>query len=171
MAKTRDDKKALLEKYIGILEKYDGFLVVEASKIDNNSITQLKKELDEIGSEYSVVKNSVFKIALREKSLPTETMAFDGSSAVVSYKEDPTKVAKILKKIQKDSELLKSKFGYVESKYLNSEKSFSLADIPSREELLAKLLGSMSSPISGFVTVAKGNLRGLTQIFDGLSKK
>ncbi len=171
MAKTRSEKDALLARYVKLLENYDGFILVDASNIDNNSVTVLKKELKALGAEYSVVKNSLFKIALQDKNLPAQTVDFDGSSAVISYKEDPTVVAKALKKVQKEKELLSSKYGFVESKYIEGEKASSLADIPTKPELLAKLLGSFNASITGFVGVTSGNIAGFTRALNGLAQK
>ncbi len=171
MAKTKEYKKELMEKYKDLISKYDGFLLVDASNIDNNTVTELKKKLREFDSEYTVVKNSIFKIALQENNLPAETIDFEGASAVVSYKEDPTVVAKALKEIQKKEELLMTRYGYVDEKYIQSERALSLAEIPTREELLAKLLGSINSPISGFVSVCNGNIAGFTRVLNGLAQK
>jgi large subunit ribosomal protein L10 len=177
MAKSREAKTALLQKYKQLLADKGGFIAIDSKSIDNVTVTELKKQLRADGGNLTVVKNTVFKIALEEANYPTETSVFDGQTAIVTYDEDPTVIAKSLKKVQKemkkklDLDLLEAKYGVIEGEFITSERVMQLADIPSREELLAKLLGSMMSPVSGFMNAVTGNARGFVQVLKQLSEK
>lgn len=74
MPKVKSQKEVLLEKYKDLLANANGFIAVEAEKIDNFTVTELKKKLKEGGSNYTVVKNTLFKIALQDKQQPTQSI-------------------------------------------------------------------------------------------------
>lgn len=171
MAKSKDQKTALLEQYKSLITDNKGYIAVDTEGVDTISVTELKKQLKEIGSNVTVVKNNIFKIALDETNSPVETKDFDYQTAVITYDNDPTVVAKMIKEIQKKTEKFNARFGMVEGAYVSSERVMGLADIPSREELLAKLLGSMVAPVSGVMNAVTGNVRGFAQVLSQLSEK
>lgn len=171
MAKSREAKSELLAKYKALLTEKNGFIAVDTKSIDNATVTDLKKQLKAEGNNMAVVKNTVFKIALEEAKYPVESADFEGQTGIITYDDDPTIIAKFVKKVQKDTELLDAKFGVVKGEFITKERIMQLAEIPSREELLAKLLGSMTSPISGFMNAITGNVRGFVQVLHQMSEK
>jgi len=171
MPKTRSEKTELLEKYKDILRNKSGYLLVNSDKIDTATVTKLKVELKDLDANYAVVKNSIFKVALQEEDQPLETQELDGPTAIIYFESDPTGPAKLVKQTQKETELLGAKGGVFEGQFLSEEKVMQLAEIPSKEVLLGKLLGSMSAPLSGFMNALTGNVRGLTMVLKGISEK
>lgn len=171
MAKSREAKSELLAKYKALLTEKNGFIAVDTKSIDNATVTTLKKQLKAEGNNMAVVKNTVFKIALDEAKYPVESADFDGQTGIITYDDDPTVIAKFVKKVQKDTELLDAKFGVVEGEFVTKERIMQLAEIPSREQLLAKMLGSMLSPVSGFMNAVTGNAKGFVQVLKQLSEK
>ncbi len=171
MSKNRTQKSELLTKYVDMLKNNAGYLMVDTSGLDTLTITKFKMGLKEIGSNYEVVKNSVFKIALQETDQPVQTQSFEGQTAVISYKVEPTAAAKLIKGIQTDTEKLTAKLGTINGEYIDAEKVMQLAEIPSREVLLAKLLGSINAPLSGVMNALTGNIRGFTMVLKQLSEK
>lgn len=171
MSKTRSQKTELLEEYKEILKNKGGYLLVNSDKIDTKTTTGLKIKLKGVGANFAVVKNSLFKVALQETEQPVQTQEFDGQTAVIFFDEDPTSPAKLVKDAQKETKLLDAKGGVFEGEFLTAERVMQLADIPSREVLLSKLLGSMTAPLSGFMNAITGNVRGLTVVLKGISEK
>ncbi|WKZ31419.1 MAG: 50S ribosomal protein L10 [Candidatus Dojkabacteria bacterium] len=171
MAKSKDQKTALLEQYKSLLTENKGYIAVDTEGVDTTAVTELKKKLREIGSTVTVVKNNIFKIALDETKSPVETKDFDFQTAVITYDADPTVVAKLIKDVQKDTEKFEARFGVVEGKFVEKSKVMGLAEIPSREELLAKMLGSMIAPVSGVMNAVTGNVRGFAQVLSQLGEK
>ncbi len=175
MAKNKAIKTELLNKYKEMLSNVGGYILVDTSNLDTASITNLKKKLTEIGSSYTVVKNSVFKIALSETEQPLQTQEFEGPTAVISYDEDPTAPAKLLKELRKslksETPVLSPRFATLKGEYISAERTMELSEIPSREVLLAKLLGTLNAPLSGFMNAVTGNVRGFTMIVKQLSEK
>ncbi|KKR06383.1 MAG: 50S ribosomal protein L10 [candidate division WS6 bacterium GW2011_GWF2_39_15] len=171
MSKNRTQKGELLTQYLDMIKSNSGYLLVDTSGLDTLTITNFKMKLNEVGANYAVIKNSVFKIALQETNQPVETQTFDGPTAVISYSEDPTAAAKLVKELQKTSEKFNAKLGTINGSYINADRVMQLADIPSREELLAKLLGSMNAPLTGVMNAITGNIRGFTMVLKQLSEK
>lgn len=170
MAKSRAEKEALLIEYKALLEGNSGFFAIDPKGIDAVTLTELKLKLKEQGTNMLIVKNSVFKIALTEANLPTDSTDFVEQTAVISYTEDPTVIAKMIQEVQKSSESFAAKFGVVEGKYLAADKVMELAEIPPREVLLARLLGSMNAPLTGFASVISGNVREFANVLQQLSE-
>ena len=171
MSKTRVQKTELLNEYKEILKNKGGYLLVNSDKIDTKTTTGLKIKLKGVGANYEVVKNSIFKIALQETEQPVQVQDFDGPTAIIFFDEDPTAPAKLVKEAQKETQLFDARSGVYEGEFLTAEKVMQLAEIPSREVLLSKLLGSMTAPLSGFMNAVTGNVRGLTVVLKGISEK
>jgi large subunit ribosomal protein L10 len=171
MAKSKEQKATLLGRYKDLIDSKNGYILVNSKDIDTATTTTLKMKLKEIGSDYSVVKNTLFKVALQESNQPVELQDLDGPTAVIVFDEDPTTPAKLLKEIQKETELLSAKAGIFEGEYLTGEKVMQLAEIPSREVLLSQLMSSMNAPLSGTMNTLIGNVRGLVMVLKGLSEK
>jgi large subunit ribosomal protein L10 len=79
--------------------------------------------------------------------------------------------AKLLNQFRAQHEAMKFIGGLLENKYIDAVKVLELANVPGKQELLAKLVGSINSPVSGFVNVLAGNLRGLVQVLKAMSEK
>ncbi len=171
MAKSKAEKTELLKKYKEVLENNEGYIIVKSDNIDTETLSQLKQDLKEIDANFMVVKNTIFKIALEETKQPVETQDFAGASGIITFNEDPTAPAKLVKKIQTEMKLLDPKYGVVENKYIDSNKIMELAEIPSKEELYAKLLGSLNAPLSGLMNAVTGNVKGFTRVLHSLSEK
>jgi large subunit ribosomal protein L10 len=171
MSKTRSQKEELLNKYKEILKDGSGYLIVNSDSLDTATTTKLKIQLKDMGANYSVVKNSIFKVALQDTEQPLQAQEFEGPTAVITFTEDPTGPAKLVKETQKETELMDAKGGVFEGEFLSAEKVMELADIGSREELLGRLVGTMNAPLTGFMNAITGNVRGLTMVLKGISEK
>lgn len=171
MSKSRSQKTELLEKYKEILQNKEGYFLINSDKADTQTTTGLKIQLKDVGANIAIVKNSIFKVALQETEQPLNTQTFDGPTAIIYFDEDPTAPAKLVKEIQKKTTLFDARGGVYEGEFLTAEKVMQLAEIPSREVLLGKLLGTMSAPVSGFMNAVTGNVRGLTMVLKGISEK
>ena len=117
--------------------------------------TELRKQLREAGIIYKVYKNTMIKRAIEGTEFEGLTDCLEGPSAIAIPKEDATAPARILCKFAKDAQKLELKGGVVEGNVYDVAGLTELSKIPSREELLSKLLGSMQSPITNFARVIK----------------
>lgn len=117
--------------------------------------TQLRKELREAGIVYKVYKNTLMKRAFEGTDFAQLDPHLDGPSAIAISKTDATAPARIIAKFAKTAEVLEIKAGIVEGTYYDAKGIQAISAIPSREELLSKLLGSIQSPITNFARVIK----------------
>ena len=117
--------------------------------------TQLRKQLREAGIIYKVCKNTMMKRAFEGTQFEGLAPYLEGPSAMAVSKEDATAAARIICKFAKTADKLEVKAGVVEGKVYDMAGVQALSTIPSREELLSKLLGSIQSPIANFARVIK----------------
>jgi len=157
-------KQALDEAKGGVfLVDYRGLTVSEMAALRNN--------LREVGAEMRVYKNRLVQIALRENALPVMDELLLGPSAFVFVAEEPVASAKALATFAKDHPALEMKGGLVQNEVLDAPSMVALSKLPSREELMAKLLGTLTNPARGMVTVLSGVSRGLVTALDGIAKE
>ena len=130
-----------------VLVDYRGLTVAED--------TALRKQLREAGVIYKVCKNTMMKRAFEGTEFAALEEHLEGPSAIAISKDDATAPARILCKFAKDAKALELKGGVVEGTVYDVAGLTELAKIPSREELLSKLLGSLQSPITNFARVIK----------------
>ena len=117
--------------------------------------TELRKQLREAGIIYKVCKNTMMKRAFEGTEFEGLSQYLEGPSAMAVSKDDVTAPARIICKFAKTAEKLEVKAGVVEGKVYDQAGVQALSAIPSREELLSKLLGSIQSPIANFARVIK----------------
>ena len=117
--------------------------------------TELRKQLRDAGIIYKVCKNTMMKRAFEGTEFEGLAQYLEGPSAMAVSKDDATAAARILCKFAKDADKLEVKAGVVEGKVYDEAGVKALSTIPSREELLSKLLGSIQSPIANFARVIK----------------
>ncbi len=115
--------------------------------------TALRKQLREAGIIYKVCKNTMMKRAFEGTEFAALDEYLEGPSALAVSKDDATAPARILAKFAKDAKALELKAGVVEGEAYDQAGLQALAAIPSREELLSKLLGSLQSPITNLARV------------------
>ena len=134
-------------------------------------LTKLKKELREAGVSFTVLKKTLINLALKEVKIDLDTRKLEGQIAVAVSLLDEVAPAKIIDKFGKTNENIKITGGILGKALMTIEEVKALAKLPGIEELLAKLVGTLNAPVSGFVNVLAGNLRGLVQVLKGISEK
>ena len=139
-------------------------------KDNENLRAQLRKE----NGEYYVAKKTLLNLALKENKLDINIKNFDGKIAAIFSYADEVAPAKIIGNFRKDKEKEGKIFflgGVLEGKLLSKEQVEELSKLPSKRELYARLVGTLNAPISGFVNVLAGNLRGLVTVLKAISEK
>ncbi len=133
----------------------ESVVLVTYSGINVADDTALRKELREAGIVYKVYKNTLMKRAFEGTEFEALNAQLDGPNAIAISKEDATAPARIIAKYAKKVPALKMIGGVVEGSYYDEKAVAALADIPAREVLLGRLLGSMQSPVANFARVIK----------------
>ena len=146
-------KKPIVEEISQNIADAESVVLVNYSGLTVAQDTQLRKELREAGIIYKVYKNTMMNFAFQ--GTPCEAMCkdLDGTNALAISKTDATAPARIIAKFAKTAPKLELVAGVVEGGYYDQNGIKALAEVPSREELLGKLLGSIQSPIANFARV------------------
>lgn len=133
--------------------------------------TELRSALRKAGVDYKVVKNTLTKFAANENGLGELDPYLNGPTAMASSDSDPVAPAKVLSEYAKKYDKLELKVGVVEGKVIDVNGMKALAELPSREVLIARVLGGLNAPISGFANVLNGNIRGLVVALNAIAEQ
>ena len=125
-------------------------IIVDYKGITVEDDTKLRKELRESGVKYTVVKNTLIKRAAEQAELNGIDDVLNGTSAIATSDEDYVAAARILQNFADKHENFTVKTGYLDNEVISLEKIKSLAKLPSREVLLANVLGAFQAPIASF---------------------
>lgn len=163
-------KQPVVQEIKGKLEASKGAVLTDYRGLNVAEVTELRTKLREVGVEYKVVKNTLARIAANEIGIEGLDGYLEGPTAIAYGIEDAVAPAKVLSEFAKAHKNLEIKAGILEGKVIDLDGVKALADLPSREVLLAKLLGSMQSPLYGMANVLQGNLRNLVYVLDAVRK-
>lgn len=152
MAKV-EQKKPIVAEIAENIKDVQSVVLVHYSGITVEADTALRKELREAGIIYKVYKNTMMNFAFQGTEYEPLCKHLEGPNAIVISKDDATAPARIISKYAKAAPTLKMMAGVVEGKYFDEKAVAAMATIPSREELLGKLLGSIQSPVANFARV------------------
>lgn len=144
-----------------IKEKFQestGVVIADYRGMTVAQVTQLRAQLRKAGVEYRVLKNTLVRRAAHEVGIDGLDSFLEGPTAV-AFSVDPVAPAKVLSDFAKGVKTFTIKGGVVEGKVIDPEGVKVLADLPSREELLAQVLRGMQAPLAGMVNVLQGPIR------------
>jgi len=133
-------------------------------------ITKLRGELRKDGNTYAVVKNTLFRIAAGDLAKQLEIF-LAGPTGIVFAGEDPVAPAKALKTFTDATKKVSVKAAYIDGQLVDAAAVARLASLPSKPELIAKLVGSLASPLRGLVTVLSGNQSGLVRVLNQIREQ
>jgi large subunit ribosomal protein L10 len=134
-------------------------------------ITRLRDALRKDGSSYAVAKNTLFAIAAGDELAKQLERFLNGPTAIVFAGNDPVAPAKALKKFSDDVKPIEVKAAYIEGRVVDATQVQALAALPSRDELLAKMVGTIAGPLRGLVTVLSGNQSGLVRALNAIREQ
>lgn len=152
----------------GLLETCQGFFVVNYRGLSVKDSQELRRTLRETGATMTVYKNNLVKRALADAELP-EVEYLVGPTACVFFETDPVAPAKALKEFAKTHPVLEIKGGLTEGSVVDELQVKAIADLPSREELIAKLLGTMQNPLSKIVRVLNGPAESFARVVQAIA--
>ncbi|MDH3289585.1 MAG: 50S ribosomal protein L10 [Gemmatimonadota bacterium] len=160
---NRAKKSDVVERLSVRLRESPNLYLTDFTGLAVKPITELRRQLRDVGVEYVVVKNTLALRALESAAVGGLEELLNGPTAVVLAGDKPLAAAKVLAAFQKEHAALTLKAGLVEGRRVGPEEIKRLAMLPSREELLGQLAGAMQAPMQGFV----GALSGLLYQFAG----
>lgn len=167
---NRSEKEQIVQELAERLKETQATFLADYRGINVEEVTNLRRELTQAGVEYRVVKNNLLKLAAQ--GTPAEELQnyCAGPTAIALSGADPVAPAKILSKYAKEIEAFELKAGVLDGKLLSVAEISALADLPSREEMLAKMLSSMNAPVTNFVGTMAAIPRSLVQVLNAIGQ-
>jgi len=148
---AKQQKQLIIDEIKGKLENAQAAVVIDYMGITVAQADAMRKTLREANVDYTVYKNTLIKRAIEGTDFAPLAEVLDGPSALAISTEDATAPARTLNKIIKDFKKMEFKAGVVEGTYYDKAGIEAVAEIPSRDELIAKFMGSIQSPVGKFV--------------------
>jgi large subunit ribosomal protein L10 len=150
MSQNFENKKVVVEE---IKEKFaaaKSAVLVDYRGLTVEEVTELRSKFRAAGVEYKIYKNNLVKLAIKDTQFESLTNDLTGPNAIAFGMEDAVVPAKIIKEFAKSHKNLELKSGVVEGDYCNLDQMIQIADLPSKEVLIGRFLGSVKAPVSNF---------------------
>jgi len=171
MPLTRQRKKEAVQELEQLIDSQKSMVFVNYRGLKAQEVFGLRQKLDEKQAKFKVVKKTLAKIAFKNKGIEFKKDQYDDQFAIVFGYEDEVAPAKVLFESQKDLKTLEMLGGYLQKDYLDKNQILAFAQLPSRNELIGKLMYLLNYPMSGLVNVLSGNIKGLVYAINAISKK
>jgi large subunit ribosomal protein L10 len=171
MAKTRAEKEALVTQMAEDFQSTKIAVLTRFSGVSVSEMGEMRQSLREAGGSYRVVKNTLARIAA--KGTPAESLFenLEGAAGIAFSSDDPVGLAKVLSKTADDVAAFEFEGGVLDANLLAKTDIEQLAKLPSREELIAKAVGSMKAPIQNLHGVLHGVMREFVYVLEAVRKK
>ncbi|HEX3070151.1 MAG TPA: 50S ribosomal protein L10 [Thermoanaerobaculia bacterium] len=168
---NREDKAAAISELGEGIGKATNAFVISFKGITVPQVTELRRQVRDTSSTYVVVKNTLALIAVKDSPLTALKGAFSGPTAVAYNTTDAVALAKALTKFAKDVPAITFKGAMLDGQIVAADQIQAIANLPSRNELISKLLFVLQSPMRGLATVLAANIRNLAVVIDQIAKQ
>jgi large subunit ribosomal protein L10 len=171
LAITKTQKEELVEQYKKWVAESDGLILAHYHRLSVKDIGDLRKEIRESGGEFHVIKNTLAKRAFEESGREWKEDVFTGPTALgISY-QNPSGLAKAIKEFAKEHGTIEIKSGYLAERLVTVEEINALADLPSMDEMRAKLLSTITAPASKLARLLAEPGRQLASVLKSYSEQ
>jgi len=161
---TRQQKEDLVAHYTEKLENSQAAILIDYRGLTVADITELRNKVRPLGGEIQVIKNTLAKISMQQLGIEVPEQMLIGPTALALCQEDIASTAKALMQFAKNSENLTVKGGLLGGRMISVDDVHRLSVLPTREALLARVVGGIQAPIGGLVGVLGGPLRSLAYV-------
>ena len=168
MPLTKVQKQKVLDDLRDKITRQKAILLVGITGLKVKDLTQLRKKLKSMDANIQVVKKTLAEKVFKENKLEDDIKKMKTEVALVFAFGDELAPAKMVYQLSKENENLKILAGYIKNQPKDAEYIITLAQLPCREELLAKLVGTMSAPVSNFVRALNYNIKGLIYLLSNI---
>ncbi len=168
--KVLDSKKAQVAELVEVLKTATTGVLVDYRGLSVEEDTKLRNDLRAAGVKYFVVKNTLLRLAANQVGLEDLDSILHGPTAL-AVSDDAVAPAKVLADFAKENEKMELKAGFMDGKVMSLDEVKTLAKTPSKETLIAKMMGSLNSPISGLARLLSTIADGGVEISDLIAKK
>lgn len=163
---TREQKEKLVEQIAEKIKQSKAIIFADYRGLNVEEMTEIRRELRVKGIELKVMKQNLFKIAVKNSKADIDTDSLKNHPIAIAFGQDEVEPAKTIYDFSKKHESLTMIGGALDGKTISMEQLKVLAMMPSREEMYARAVGSLASPLRGIVSVLQGNLRGLVSVLN-----
>ncbi len=170
-AKILEGKKAAVANLVEELKGAAAGVIVDYRGLTVEEDTELRTKFRAAGVKYTVIKNSILGFAAKEVGLEGLDEVLHGPTALAYHTEDMVAPAKVFSDFVKDHDIVSFKSGFMEGKVISLDEVKQLASTPSKEVLIAKMMGSLQSPVSGLVRLLNTIVEGGVEIADLVAQK
>ncbi len=170
MPKSKLQKQKVLDNLAKKLNDSKSVIISVFEKLSVKDDYALRQELKKQGASHEIIKKTLLKKVLAEKKITGLNEQKLLGNISLTAANDEALGAKILAKFAKGKENFKIVGGILNNIWLDADRIMALAKLPSKQELIAKTVGTIKSPLSGFVNVLTGNIRGLVNVINAINK-
>ena len=170
MPLTRSQKETIVKDLTDKFKRQKAAVFVDFAGVNNKSIVEVRKNVRNEALEYRVAKKTLLRRAVKEAGLG-EFPSLEGEIGVMFGFTDVVAPSRVAYQAQKKYEHFTILGGILEGKFIGREEILALAQIPSREQLLGRIVGAINAPVQNFVYVLNGNIQGLVRIIRALSER
>jgi large subunit ribosomal protein L10 len=167
---TRSQKEDIVKEITDKISGSKTVVLCDYKGLNVSKIKSLRASLREKQAELNVAKKTLISIALKNNSVDLDVTKLEGQVALVTGGEDEVSAPKVLADFAKENKSLGILAGLLEGSVMSSEEIGNLAKLPSKEQLLGQVVGTINAPISGFVNALAGNLRNLVQVMNSIKE-
>lgn len=171
LPKTRSQKEEILNELKERISKSKSLVFADYKGMTMSQMSTLRESLENLSAQFTITKNNLLKIALKESGLKVDDGLFEGPIATLFSYGDEIAPIKALTKALKDNGIGQTRAGFLATEFLTDTQVNKLAQLPSKEELRAKVVGSLGSPLYGIVGVLQANLRNLVYALEQIRKQ
>lgn len=171
MPKSRAQKEKELLSVTEHLKNSEGLVFTADNGLTVAETEDLRSKLRQEQSSLQVIKKTLLRKAISEAKLELDDFHTTGNVGLAFSQSDPVAPARLVNNVAKANEKFQILGGLLEGKFISKEKVIELAKLPSRQELLAKVVGTINAPVSGFVNVLAGNIRNLVNVLNAVKDK
>jgi len=164
LAISKEKKEALVAQYVDLFSGSEALIMTDYRGLTVADITRLRRRIREGGGSFRVMKNTLLRIALQKAGLPVPAEMLEGPTAIGFCQGDVSSTAKVLLDFARDTRILQIKGGILGNLVIDAKQVSSLADLPSREVLLAQTLSGLQAPLVGFLSVLDATLRSMVYV-------
>jgi large subunit ribosomal protein L10 len=168
---ARPEKIAQVESIEAAVNGARSIVLADLTGLNVAKVTELRRRCRAQGVELKVVKNTLAKHGVQKTAAAGLAPYFEGPTAIAVSRETENTAAKVLAKFAEEHELPKFKAGFVDGTVLDAKTVIALSKLPTRNELLAQLLGGIEGPARNLVSVMQGPLRSLASVLKQASEK
>lgn len=172
MPKTLEQKKQILSSLKDNVGRQTSMVFVEVAGIQTKKINEIKEDLKIADAKMAVAKKTLLNLAMQDSYPQNPLKEIKKEIAVIFGFGDEVMPSKSIYKFSKINKNFKIIGGYIQSakdRFLSESEFVSLAKLPAKQELIAQAVGSIASPLTGFLNVLQGNLRGLVCVLSKIS--